>query len=293
MSGSAGTVVMTAPDHYEVCYTINPWMRPEAWSRDPAALRAEAGREWAALAQALAAAGLDVEVVPAAPGLPDMVFPANAAVVLDRRVLLARFRHPERRGEEPRFKAFFESLAVRGLVDEIHLLPEGVFQEGAGDCIWDANRQIFWAAHGPRSSLASHRHIARTFRQKVVSLELVTERFYHLDTCFCALSGGEIVYWPPALSPESQALVEALVPPAQRIEATAAEAGTFSLNAVNVGRELIMTAPPTRLRRELEARGYRCRIVDLSSFLLSGGASYCMTLRLDLASALAQPRAAE
>lgn len=293
MSGNGGSIVMADPGHYEVCYSINPWMRPDAWGRDAAPLRDRARREWSALAEALRGAGLAVEVVPAVPGLPDMVFPANAAVVLDRVALLARFRHRERRGEEPHFHAFFHSLVKRGVLDAIELLPEGVFQEGAGDCLWDASRQVFWAAHGPRSSLDSHRHIARTFGRKVVSLELVTERFYHLDTCFCVLPGGELLYYPPALSPDSQALVEALVPSPQRLAATADEAAAFSLNAVALGRDLVMTAPPESLRRRLERLGYRCRPVELSSFLLSGGAAYCMTLRLDLKSAAAARKAAE
>ena len=35
------------------------------------------------------------------------------------------------------------------------------------------------------------------------------------------------------------------------------------------------------LRRALEARGYRVVEVDLVPFILSGGAAFCMTLRLD------------
>jgi N-dimethylarginine dimethylaminohydrolase len=284
MSGTSGTIVMASPDHYEVFYSINPWMRPDAWGRDPALLRGLARRQWSALAEALRGAGLAVEVVPACPGLPDMVFPANAAVVLDRRALLARFRYPERRGEEPRFHAFFQGLADRGLLAELHTLPDGVFQEGAGDCLWDCGRQLFWAAYGPRSSRESHGHIARVFGQTVVPLELVTDRFYHLDTCFSVLPGGEVMYYPAALSPDSQAAVAALVPEPLRIAATEDETASFSLNTVAIGRDLIMTAPPERLRLLLEGRGYRCRPVELSAFLLSGGASYCMTLRLDLAS---------
>jgi N-dimethylarginine dimethylaminohydrolase len=278
MTVETGRVVMASPDHYEVCYTINPWMMPERWSLDG---RDRAKAQWAELAAALAESGLTVEVVPAVPGLPDLVFPANAAIVLDRRALLARFRFPERQGEERWFLEFFNALRDRGVLDEVATLPEGVFQEGAGDCIWDGARGLFWAAHGPRSGRDSLGHIRSFFGQETVGLELVTERFYHLDTCFCVLSGGEVVYFPPALSASARAEVAARVPAELRIEATAEEAEAFSLNAVNIGRDLIMTAPPPRLRAQLEERGYRCRPVDLSSFVLSGGASYCMTLRLD------------
>jgi N-dimethylarginine dimethylaminohydrolase len=272
---------MASPDHYDVCYAINPWMKPDQWSadRDGALLRAKS--QWRVLAGLLGEAGLTVEVIPPVPGLPDLVFPANAAIVLDGRALLARFRYPERRGEEQWILDFFETLRARNLVAEIEMMPAGMFQEGAGDCIWDASRQLFWAAHGPRSTPESVEHIGRFFGQDVVPLELVTPRFYHLDTCFCVLSGGEVVYFPPALSARAQEAVIHHVPPELRIVATADEAEAFSLNAVCIGRDLIMTAPPPRLRAVLEERGYRCRPVDLSSFVLSGGASYCMTLRLD------------
>lgn len=288
MTGKPGRVLMSSPDHYEVSYTINPWMKPEEWNLNREGSRARAREQWAALARLLAEAGLTVEVLPGVAGLPDMVFPANAAIVLDNRALLARFRYPERQGEERWILDFFNTLRQRDLVVEIETLPPGMFQEGAGDCIWDAARQLFWAAYGPRSTVKSLEVIGGFFGQPVVGLELVTERFYHLDTCFCVLSGGEVVYYPPALSPRSQQRVADHVPSELRIAATADEAEAFSLNAVNIGRDLIMTAPPPRLRRLLEERGYRCRPVDLSSFVLSGGASYCMTLRLDRTSAAAR-----
>jgi N-dimethylarginine dimethylaminohydrolase len=286
-----GRIVMTSPEHYEVCYTINPWMQPDAWSRDPAAARRRADGQWSSLAALVREAGLTVEVAPAEAGLPDMVFPANAAIVLDGRVLLARFRHPQRRGEEAAFRRFFEGLASRGVVSEVASPPPGVIQEGAGDCIWDSSRGVFWAAHGPRSGRESLAEIANFFGQMTLGLELATDRYYHLDTCFCMLPGGELLYYPGAFTPNALRLIEEIIPSTQRIAATAREAEAFSLNAVIVGRDLIMTPPPERLRSEIEERGYRCRDVDLSSFMMSGGAAYCMTLRLDLASRSQAPNA--
>ena len=75
----------------------------ERRSDRPRPLRARAG--WEALKAALEHAGADVRVMAGVAGLPDLVFPANAAVVLDGRALVARFRHPERAGEEPHSSA--------------------------------------------------------------------------------------------------------------------------------------------------------------------------------------------
>src|SRR6185437_8725083 len=113
----------------------------------------------------------------------------------------SRSRFSERQGEEPVFRAAFEQLKRDGLVTEIHDLPDGVFQEGAGDCIWDADRNFFWVGYGQRSTETSIAAIECVFGEKTVALELASPRFYHLDTCFCPLAGGHVLYYPPAFTP--------------------------------------------------------------------------------------------
>jgi N-dimethylarginine dimethylaminohydrolase len=278
------TFLMTDPAAFDVSYRINPWMRPDAWTEE----KARAARTGsAALKAALESVGGHVETLEAVRGLPDLVFPANAAVVLDGVALMARFRHPERQGEEPVFRAAFQRLRERGLIRQIVDLPEGLFHEGAGDAIWDAERRLFWCGHGPRSSRAAIPFLRKTFGQETVALELATEQFYHHDTCFCPLSGGEVLYYPPAFTEEALATIRALIPESQRVEATPEDAAAFCVNAVNLGRRIIMAKAPESLRRTLRARGYEVTEIDLSPFILSGGAAFCMTLRLDRAS---QPR---
>ena len=276
-----GTILMTDPEFYEVSYTINPWMKPDQWSNNPEAAHRLAQDQWMNLKLSLEADPIRIRVIPGAPGLPDMVFPANAAIVLDGKALMARFRFPERQGEEAHFKAAFETMKAEGLITQIGEFPEDIFQEGAGDCLWDANRNLFWAGWGPRSMRRAMDHIVSFFGQRVVGLELATDRYYHLDTCFSVLSGGEIMYYPEALSPSSRATVEEMVPDDKRLIATADEAAAFSLNAVNIGKNLYMAAPPARLAAILAERGYKVIPMDLSNYLISGGGSFCMTLRLD------------
>jgi N-dimethylarginine dimethylaminohydrolase len=273
--------LMTDPGFFDVCYQINPWMRPDAWRTDPNACLAKAKAASGELKHALEGLGCEVETIGAVQGLPDLVFPANGAIVLDGKALMARFRHPERQGEEAIFREVFCRLKRRGLISEIVDFPEGVFQEGAGDCIWDADRGFFWAGYGPRSSKAALRVIEKTFGQAVVGLELATDRFYHLDTCFCPLAGGKVLYFPEAFTPQALATIRARIPQSQRIEATAEEAQAFCVNAVNLGAKLVMAKAPESLRAKLQAAGYAPTEIDLSPFMLSGGAAYCMTLRLD------------
>ena len=277
------TFLMTDPGHFRVAYEINPWMRPAAWSADPAAHDAAARAGWESLKRALEGAGAEVKVMSGEPGLPDLVFPANAAVVLDGRALVARFRYPERAGEAPHFHHALQQLCAQGLLSEVMDI-ETVHQEGAGDCIWDANRRLFWVASGPRSSPASVKVISDFFGEETVHMPLATQVYYHLDTCFCPLSGGEILFYPPALADDALAAVHAHTSPDQRIEATDKDAEAFCVNAISLGRKLIMARPSAELHDRLSARGYDVIGIDLDPFLLSGGGAFCMTLRLDLVS---------
>jgi N-dimethylarginine dimethylaminohydrolase len=285
-------LLMVDPSHFEVSYVINPWMKPGAWHEDPAGHLRQAKACSAALHQALEAAGAEVVMMPGAPGLPDMVFPANAAVVLDRRAIVARFACDERRGEEALFLKEFRALHASGLLDAVVQYPEGIFQEGAGDCIWDDSRQHFWAGWGQRSAKSSLTVTEDFFNVPVVPLELVSPRFYHLDTCFLVLSGGEILYYPPAFSDEGRATIEGVAGKENVLEAGDEDAAAFSVNAVNFGREIVMARPPQKLIARLEERGYRVHSVDLDPFILSGGGAYCMTLRLNRYREAALERAA-
>jgi len=274
-------ILLVDPAHFDVSYVINPWMKPGAWAADPAGQAARARAGFAALCGALESAGARVDIIPGVEGLPDMVFPANAAVVLNRRALVARFARPERQGEEAAYVAALRDFAARGVLDEVAIFPEGCFQEGAGDAIWDAGRGLFWTGYGQRSILAATDHVAAFFGRRVVRLELATDRFYHLDTCFCPLSGGEVLYYAPAFTAEALAGIHAEVPPELRLEASAEDAAAFCVNAVNLGRTVVMARAPAHVRGLLAGRGYEVVEVDLDPFILSGGGAYCMTLRLD------------
>src|ERR1700685_4342535 len=102
--------LMCPPRHFAVTYSINPWMDPNSWAASGGAFRIAAQRQWTGLRRALATAGAAIETPPAAPGLPDLVFTANGAVVVDGKAVLARFKHSERRDEEPLFAAAFRRL---------------------------------------------------------------------------------------------------------------------------------------------------------------------------------------
>jgi ornithine aminotransferase len=274
-------LMMSSPQHFEVSYTINPWMDPSQWSVSAERLADDARRGWAQLKSTYERLGAQVSTQEPVRGLPDMVFTANSAMVLDRKVLLARFLCPERQGEEAHNRAFFEALREQGQVDDIVDAPPGLYFEGAGDAIWDASRRLIWTGYGQRSSKAMHTVIESLYGVPTVPLELVDPRFYHLDTCFCVLSGGEILWYPAAFSAESAEAVRRVAGETNLIEATDEDAMHLGVNSVCLGRDVVMCHASAATRATLAARGYTVHVVPLDSFNRSGGAAYCLTLRLD------------
>jgi N-dimethylarginine dimethylaminohydrolase len=259
-------------------------MDPKAWAEHGAALHATATQQWDGLHRALIRHGAKVEVLESAPGLPDLVFTANAAVVLDGKALLARFHHPERRREEPVYREGFQALKACGFITEVIEMPDGMVLEGAGDCLWDARRGLFWMGTGFRSDKRAAALVDDTFGVPCIPLELADPSFYHLDTALCALPCGGVVYHPGAFTPDARAAIELRVAPEDRISLTPADAAQFAANAVCFDRVLVMSSCSAALREMLERRGYTVVTTLLNAFQRSGGSACCLTLRLDRSS---------
>jgi N-dimethylarginine dimethylaminohydrolase len=274
-------LLMCSPRYFAVSYSINPWMDPRTWADGRDALYQMAQAQWTGLARALATAGADIETLEPAVGLPDLVFTANAAVVLDRKAVLSRFRHSERRREEPVFAAAFARLKSGELVDEILTLPDGITLEGAGDCVFDAHRCQFWMGCGFRSDAAAAPALERLLGVRCVPLALADASFYHLDTAFCALPCGSVIYYPEAFTPAALDAIYGSIALEKRIPIGRADAACFAANAVRVGRSIILSRCSAHLRYALIARGYAVIETPLDAFHRSGGSASCLMLRLD------------
>ncbi|WP_194713960.1 dimethylarginine dimethylaminohydrolase family protein [Noviherbaspirillum soli] len=262
--------LMCAPQHFEVAYVINPWMEGNiARGSNPAAMQ-----QWSALL-ALLRHHAQVDCISAREGVPDLVFTANAGLVLESRVLLSNFRHAERRPEEAYFSQWFVEHGF-----EVLALPPDVYFEGAGDALFDRRLPLLWMGHGHRSDPAAAAMIASLFDVEVEPLRLVNPHFYHLDTCLCPLEGGALLYYPAAFDAVSQERIATLVPPELRIAVGAADADAFACNAVNCGRHVILNQASDNLCAALAAHGYAVHQTRLSEFMKAGGSAKCLTLKL-------------
>jgi N-dimethylarginine dimethylaminohydrolase len=268
---SSGPVfLMCPPTLYDVNYVINPWMEGNVHRSS----RQNATRQWEQLHAALACLAR-VELVEPQTGSPDMVFTANAGLVRKGVVALSRFLHPERQGEEPHFRKWFDDsgFAVREV-------PQSVPFEGEGDALFEADNSRLWAGHGMRSQETSHPYLRDTWGMEVIALRLVDPRFYHLDTCFCPLFGGYAMYYPEAFDAVSQSRIESRYPEEKRIAVSQRDALRFACNAINVGKTILLNEVSSQLSGHLVALGFRVIQVPLSEFLKAGGAAKCLVLRL-------------
>lgn len=264
---SSPHILMCPPDHYGIEYEINPWMR-----REDSADRRLAIEQWQALRRLLEDADAEISCMEPIAGLPDLVFTANAAMIYQDMAIPARFRHPERQGEEP--------LAQRWLAEQgfrLWPLPPGTFFEGAGDALFCG--ETLFAGYRIRSAIAGHQEIGDLLGCRVISLELVDPRFYHLDTCFCPLVPDQAIYYPQALDAYGRRALQEAV--GELIAVSESEASSFACNAVVVGRTVITNTGCPELHRELRSRGFAPRATPLGQFVKSGGSAKCLTLRLD------------
>jgi N-dimethylarginine dimethylaminohydrolase len=279
--------LMCPPTYFAVDYAINPWMDPSA----PVDVD-RAVAQWTALYDTHRALGHTVDLIDPVAGLPDMVFAANGAIVVDDNVLGVQFRHPERAAEAPAYLSWFERAGF-----EVH--EAKYVNEGEGDVRLAGD--VFLAGTGFRTEHAAHLQVQELFGRPVVTLQLVDPRFYHLDTALCVLDVGQpgpdvgqpgepglggaagrpgpvVAYYPGAFSAGSQRVLRRLFPDA--VIASEADARVLGLNAVSDGRRVVLPIQATGLATELALRGYEPVPVDLSELRKAGGGPKCCTLEV-------------
>ncbi|MEV7415776.1 dimethylargininase [Streptomyces sp. NPDC089919] len=257
--------LMCPPTHFKVTYSINPWMDPAK----PVDLSL-CMTQWEDLRDRYRALGHTVELLEPRPELPDMVFAANGATVIDGRVLGARFAYPERTAEAEEHLAWFRAHGFTDVHEPSHV------NEGEGDFAVTASYVL--AGRGFRSSPLSHDEAQEFFGRPVIGLDLVDPRYYHLDTALSVLDGDEVMYFPDAFSPGSRAVLRRLFPDA--LIATAADAAALGLNAVSDGHHVLLPQAAVGLFAPLRARGFEPLGMDLGELLKGGGSVKCCTQEL-------------
>jgi N-dimethylarginine dimethylaminohydrolase len=263
-------LLVCPPDYFRIDYEINPWM-----DRRNAVEGRRAALQWRGLMDTLQKkVGVTLEKMAPVEGLPDLVFTANAGVVVDGVAVPSRFRHPERQREQTHFEQWFSAHGYR-----LEYLTGNTFFEGAGDLLGVPD--LWLGGYRKRSDIAAYSQLSKLFGREIIPVELVDDRFYHLDTCFCPLTGGEILFYPQAFDQYAQAVIRDRLEESRRISVRESEAHRFACNAVCVGKKVVLPAGCPDTVGMLQDHGYDVLPLELDEFMKAGGSAKCLTLRLD------------
>jgi N-dimethylarginine dimethylaminohydrolase len=226
-------------------------------------------KQWEAIVRTYESLGHTVEFIDPVLGLPDMVFAANSGLVVNNTVYLAKFRYPERAGEEHPYRAWFAEHDLR-------IVTPTETNEGEGDFIVVGD--TIFAGYGFRTDLAAHDELRARMHNTVVSLRLVDPRFYHLDTALSALRDDNVAYFPGAFDAPSQAELQRRFP--QALLVAESDALAFGCNAMSDGHHVIVSAQATGFHATLRAAGYEPIPLGTSELRKAGGSVKCCTLEL-------------
>ncbi len=256
---------MCPPVHYGIEYEINPWM---SRSRQSNAERAR--EQWNRLRRILLEqVSVEIDLIDPKPGLPDMVFTANAGLVWENNFIVSNFRYEVRRGETPHFEAWFRERGYRIL----HLAPQHYF-EGEGDLLKCG--ELWFAGYHIRSDVLAHQKVAELIGREILSLELTNDWFYHLDTCFCPLAEGQALFYPPAFDSYALKVLEQHIP--LLVPVAADEAARFACNAIVAGNNIVMNDGCPQTGERLEGLDFQVWVTPLDEFIKAGGSAKCLAL---------------
>ena len=254
-------VLLCRPNYFQVDYIINPLMKPFSVDR-PSALK-----QWNELVNTYESLGIKVEVIEQQPDVPDMVFATDSGVVNDGSVLLANFRHSQRRLERQYYRRWFREhgFGLRAL-SNVH------YFEG-GDARFFGEK--LFVGTGFRASRDSCEELSKKLNCEVLAIEIVNPSFYHLDMGFLPLTDTTAFYYPAAYSNASREIFKKNV--SQLIEITDQDANDYACNSVVSGNEIITQCNDSEFTYQLERLGFNIHFVDVSEFNKAGGGIRCMT----------------
>jgi N-dimethylarginine dimethylaminohydrolase len=269
----AKRVLLCPPAYFDVVDRKNAYMLQKA-SVD----HENAQREWQALRSALEQTGCEVEIIPPAPGLEDMVFAANQVFVgfhetIGKFIVPSRMVHASRQREVPFYAEWYRQRGFK--IIELDLVVD--YLEGHGDLLWHPDWSRIYAGYGFRSTqggVEKFRDAMSKLGIPVVPLRLVDPYCYHLDTCFCPLNNEAVLIYPGAFAAESLANLRQFWPRVH--ELTTDEAHRFMGNGIVANGSYLTSHLTPNLETILRREGLVPVIVDTSEFEKAGGSLFCM-----------------
>lgn len=261
-------ILVCDPTYFGIEYQINPWMNVNNQADRPLAIQ-----QWYNLVDLLKKLDTEIEIMPGVSGLPDLVFTANAGLVLpNKKFILSKFKYKERQPEEFYYRKWFENQGY----DVFYASFSDPF-EGAGDALFknpgNNENSVLYLGSGFRSDISEIVNVS-----PVQKLRLCDPYFYHLDTCFCPLKDDFALIWPGAIHPED---VSTLSKSLKLLMVLEQDAKKFACNAICLGNQVLIPSGCDATIDLLTNAGFEAYHTDMSEFIKSGGACKCLTIKLN------------
>lgn len=279
-------VLLTPPTFYDVIHQgLNCYM-----TLSQPVDRSKAMDQWNELKNTLSSYGVEVKTCPAAKGCVDMVFAANGALVLNHRALVSKMAAQPRQQESEHFTAWFREQGFETEKLE-NILSKNDYFEGAAEFSPSPDGKKFYFGWGYRATKGAVDSVMKFFqlsKDEVIEVQLVDERFYHLDVCLSPLSQNHMLVYPGAFTEDSyQAIKDSVENESILIEISEEEACQFSCNSVSFVSDknenvVIAQKLSPRLKTLLTELGYKCIELDYSEYMLGGGSIRCTVLDIGM-----------
>jgi N-dimethylarginine dimethylaminohydrolase len=275
-------VLLCSPDHFDIVDEKNVHMAGNVGLTNKKLVQQQ-WQELKAVYDKLKHQGVldEVSVIPGAAGCEDMVFCANQTLPYQKAggeevVVMSKMRHESRQREVPHFESFFAAKGFK----PVHLQKANLF-EGMGDVIPHPQKKLLYGGYGHRTGLEAYHELAAMLDTPIVALQLVSPKFYHLDTCFVPLSSKSVMLCRSAFSDKGFQMIEQLFEKVHQVPEDEA-VKYFSLNAhafIAHGRKVaILQKGSTKTLEILKDEGYAVTELDTSEFMKSGGSVFCMKM---------------
>lgn len=263
----------------------------EEYSKDPAAFVAKARQQWTRLRDVFNQLGAQTIVLKAVPNQPDQVFTTDPSLSLrtaDGKLItiFSRFSNEGRQQEVAQQSAFIEGHEPGSVMLNAHFRTEG------GDNVYDSFRDVFWSGYtktpgrdgaaSGRSDIRAHKALQQATGVEVVDIE-VKEPFFHIDTSLAPLPDGHIVCYRGGMSDEAFEEMQkkafdryGLDRNKYLIEVSAEDAAAYACNLRCINNTIVMPTCSQELQDRLKAIGYKVITLDMSQFIMTGGAVHCL-----------------
>ena len=265
--------LMVSPEFFDVEYAINPHMLNDKGELNKID-KALATKQWETLKQTFESLGIKVHVIAGQAQLPDMVFCANQTFPFLKegklQIVLSKMNSNKRQPEVQYFEAWAKESGIT-------TYPEFKQDfEGMGDALWNYETRQVYAGYGFRTSPEVYSQLEQIIDQKIITLELKDDRFYHLDTCLSILNGTTAAYVKEAFTEEGLVTLKNSFSTLLEVPITEATEQLACNMCTPNGKDVIIQSDATETVKALTDLNFNVIEIDTSEYLKSGGSVFCM-----------------